>query len=189
MAALRERENLITSYGLLWSVDGTGWSRRQMLGRPASRRARQKILNFWSQPGIYVLVGSQGAHYVGIATELGPRIRAHLKDRHEKLWDSYSWFGAIGGPADLPADRAAHSDRMPKSPKKPGRDPRVIKPWRAWSDIEAMLFHSLDTVDRTKTPYFGGPVLRYEQVRSTAVKQPQAERRRPEGRSLVKRKA
>jgi hypothetical protein len=44
---------------------------------------------------LYILYNSYGPYYVGIvkADRLGHRLRDHLKDKHRRKWDRFSWFG------------------------------------------------------------------------------------------------
>ena len=45
-----------------------------------------------SKSGIYALHKGNKIYYVGKATKLKSRIRHHLKDRHEGLWDAFSLY-------------------------------------------------------------------------------------------------
>jgi hypothetical protein len=45
--------------------------------------------------GIYALYRKRKLHYVGLATALRGRLRAHIKNRHEKSWDRFSIYLTI----------------------------------------------------------------------------------------------
>ena len=42
--------------------------------------------------GIYALYNGERLYYVGLATDLKNRLKAHLRDRHKKLWDRFSVY-------------------------------------------------------------------------------------------------
>ena len=46
--------------------------------------------------GIYALYRKNELYYVGLAGNLRSRLRAHLRDRHKKLWDRFSVYLTIG---------------------------------------------------------------------------------------------
>jgi hypothetical protein len=60
-----------------------------------ARRPKLQVCDFREQTGIYILHDDYGPYYVGLTrkTPIGNRLRAHLSDRHEGLWDRFSWFG------------------------------------------------------------------------------------------------
>jgi hypothetical protein len=157
-----ERENFITSFGLRWRRDATGWSDHRsrsdgLFGRSSQRPSR--IANQWDQHGAYVLYEGHRVEYVGIATRLGNRIRDHCFDRHEKHWDRFSWFGSSELVSASDGSRLLVAS-APELPEKPGRDPQTVIPWRVWSDIEALIYRSLYPYRHIdgmpgKEPYFG----------------------------------
>lgn len=91
---------LIRAYGLFWSADEVNWhpgrgSRGEfmLLGRRGKNRPNLQVADFRRQSGLYILYGNYGPYYVGRASHLGGRLRAHLKDRHAGRWERFSWFG------------------------------------------------------------------------------------------------
>lgn len=46
--------------------------------------------------GIYALYRKNELYYVGLAGNLRSRLKAHLRDRHKKLWDRFSVYLTIG---------------------------------------------------------------------------------------------
>ncbi len=52
--------------------------------------------------GVYALYRRDKLQYVGLASNLRSRLKAHLKDRHAKSWDRFGIYLTIGG--ILPAD-------------------------------------------------------------------------------------
>lgn len=46
--------------------------------------------------GVYALYRRGRLYYVGLASDLRVRLRAHLKDRHAQSWDSFSIYLTIG---------------------------------------------------------------------------------------------
>jgi len=44
------------------------------------------------EPGIYSLYKGNKLYYVGLATNLLSRVKAHLRDRHKKKWDKFSVY-------------------------------------------------------------------------------------------------
>lgn len=91
---------LIRAYGLFWNADDINWhpgrgSRGEfmLLGRRGKRPPKLLLADFRRQSGLYILYGDYGPYYVGRASHLGGRLRAHLKDRHAGKWSRFSWFG------------------------------------------------------------------------------------------------
>jgi hypothetical protein len=85
--------------------------------KPRKRRSRRKLIRayaedlpgsalgiFWREfrelvrghGGIYVLYKEGVPHYVGKASNLPSRIRAHLKDRLKRKWDTFSLYVVRG---------------------------------------------------------------------------------------------
>ncbi|MBK9275284.1 MAG: DUF2924 domain-containing protein [Flavobacteriales bacterium] len=46
--------------------------------------------------GIYALYDGDRLYYVGLATDLKTRLKAHLRDRHKDLWDRFSVYVTNG---------------------------------------------------------------------------------------------
>lgn len=46
--------------------------------------------------GLYALYQDDRLYYVGLATDLGDRLKAHLRDRHGQSWNSFSVYLTIG---------------------------------------------------------------------------------------------
>jgi hypothetical protein len=94
------KPGFIQCYGLFWDVDEVAWSGREfrLLGRRGSSGANLRVADFRNQIGIYVLYDNYGPYYVGLTRRqpLGNRIKAHLADHHEGLWNRFSWFGFRG---------------------------------------------------------------------------------------------
>jgi hypothetical protein len=162
MAQSDSGRSLISSYGLFWKVDDTEWipigrkGKRRLLGHLGSKRSSIQIADFWSQSGIYVLYGNYGLYYVGIAAELGRRLRRHLSDKHAKEWDRFSWFGFrtvtqhrdTDGLLLLGKSEAMSSIRLNK----------------ARHDIEAILFRAFAGPGNDKNPHFGNRLKQWEQI-------------------------
>lgn len=49
-----------------------------------------------NREGVYALYKSGKLYYVGLASDLQVRLTHHLKDRHEKAWDTFSLYITIG---------------------------------------------------------------------------------------------
>lgn len=172
-----DRENFITSFGLRWRRDATGWSDHRsrsdgLFGCSTVRSAR--FANHWDQHGLYVLYEGHRVEYVGIATRLGNRIRDHCFDIHNRHWDRFSWFGS-SELVSAPDGSRLLVAYAPVRPKKPGRDPQAVIPWRVWSDVEALVYRSLYPYRHIrgspgKEPYFGARrVEKWAQVSEAAA--------------------
>ncbi|MCQ2286864.1 MAG: GIY-YIG nuclease family protein [Bacteroidales bacterium] len=94
----------IQNYGLFWRRDEVEWNPGtgksfELLGRIGSNRPNVKIADFKYQQGIYILYGTYGPYYVGLANAgsenrgLGKRLLEHTMDEHSDSWDRFSWFG------------------------------------------------------------------------------------------------
>lgn len=46
--------------------------------------------------GLYALYQDDRLYYVGLATDLGDRLKAHLRDRHSQSWNFFSVYLTIG---------------------------------------------------------------------------------------------
>lgn len=93
---------LIKSYGLFWRASEVDWNPGKgkrgafrLLGHRGSNLPGLRLADFRTQRGIYILYGNFGPHYVGLIRKrgLGQRLKEHLTDKHEGLWDRFSWFG------------------------------------------------------------------------------------------------
>lgn len=93
---------LIKSYGLFWRRDEVEWCPGQgvkcafrLMGRQGCNLPGLRLADFRAQQGIYILYGNHGPHYVGLTRKqgLGKRLKDHLTDGHQNLWDRFSWFG------------------------------------------------------------------------------------------------
>jgi len=163
MAQSDRGRSLISSYGLFWKVDDTEWipngrkGKRRLLGHLGSKRSSNRVADFWSQSGIYVLYGNYGLYYVGIGAQLGRRLRKHLSDPHAHEWDRFSWFGFrrvtrrrdTGGLLLLGKSEATSSIRLSK----------------ARHDIEAILFRAFAGPGNDKNPHFGNKLKQWDQVK------------------------
>lgn len=49
-----------------------------------------------SRPGIYALYRNKRIYYIGLARNLRGRLRRHLRDRHQGLWNRFSVYLTIG---------------------------------------------------------------------------------------------
>jgi hypothetical protein len=175
----KKEKNFVTSFGLRWRLDRTGWSDEHksrsdgMFGRDT--KPPSQLANLWEQHGVYVLYKGHGVVYVGIATRLGKRIRDHNFDIYRGNWDHFSWFGS---------SKLVHAQNgsglfvasVPDPPEKPGRRGQTVTPWRVWSDIEALIYRSLYPYRHIqgspgKEPYFGAlGVKRFAQVSEAEVR-------------------
>jgi hypothetical protein len=93
---------LIKSYGLFWRASEIDWNPGKgakgafcLLGRRGANLPGLQVCDFRYQQGIYILYGNFGPYYVGLTRKqgLGKRLKDHLGDQHEGLWDRFSWFG------------------------------------------------------------------------------------------------
>jgi hypothetical protein len=83
---------------------GTRRSRRKLVRAYAEKLPGTVLGIFWKEfkgllsghGGIYVLYKHGVPHYVGKASNLSWRIRAHLKDRLKHKWDTFSLYVITG---------------------------------------------------------------------------------------------
>ncbi len=47
--------------------------------------------------GVYALYRGSTLYYVGLASNLRSRLKAHLRDRHAGVWDHFSMYLTEGG--------------------------------------------------------------------------------------------
>jgi hypothetical protein len=177
--------SLISSYGLSWKVEDTEWvpngrkGKRRLLGHLGSKRSSLRVADFWSQSGIYVLYGNYGLYYVGIAAQLGRRLRKHLSDKHAKEWDRVSWFGF----------RQVTHQRNSAGLMVLGRSEAMssIRLNKARHDIEAILFRAFAGPGNDKHPHFGNKLQQWEQIKAAELDklldrlQPLGNKRMPSG--------
>lgn len=93
---------LIKSFGLFWRADEIDWTpgkgKRKsfrLLGRWGKNAPGLRVTDVRWMQGIYVLYGDYGPHYVGLTRKqgLGKRLKDHLFDEHDGMWDRFCWFG------------------------------------------------------------------------------------------------
>jgi hypothetical protein len=48
------------------------------------------------RPGVYALYRRGRLYYVGLARDLGNRLKSHLRDRHRQSWDLFSVYLTLG---------------------------------------------------------------------------------------------
>lgn len=48
------------------------------------------------RPGVYALYKGDKLYYVGLASNMNARLKQHLRDKHEKKWNSFSVYLTIG---------------------------------------------------------------------------------------------
>jgi hypothetical protein len=164
MAQSDRGQSLIGSFGLFWKVEETEWIRgdgrkgkHRLLGRVGSKSSSLRVADFWPQSGIYVLYGNYGLYYVGIASQLGRRLRRHLSDKHKNEWDRFSWFGFGRVTSNRDADgllKLGKSEAMSS-----------IRMSKARHDIEAILFRAFAGPGNDKHPHFGNRLERWEQIK------------------------
>lgn len=93
---------IVTAYGLFWQVDEIDWhpgkgakGKFRLLGRIGKYLPSRRVADFREQRGLYILYGNYGPHYAGLVRkqDMGDRLKQHLSDEHEGMWDRFSWFG------------------------------------------------------------------------------------------------
>jgi hypothetical protein len=161
---------LIQAFGLFWRTDEVDWNpgsggrapdgvpKAALLGHRGTNAPTMRVVDFWDQRGIYILYGNYGAHYVGLTTKrgLGRRLKEHRQDRHQGLWDRFSWFGfrrvlktrTTAGLSDL-ADMAGV---------------RTVRPDDMIREMEAILIHALGVQNLNKTRFPGVQSAEWHQV-------------------------
>jgi hypothetical protein len=83
---------LIRAYGEFWNPEAVPWPQSQMKGRFKLAGGATVTTDAWDQIAIYALQQDFRTVYVGRG-HLGPRLKAHLSDRHAGRWDMFSWYG------------------------------------------------------------------------------------------------
>ena len=87
---------------MFWRKDDLKWATvRANVERPCgysdgvarSRTSEWQIST--DRVAFYILYKKNRAYYVGVVwgDRLGNRLRDHLEDQHEGMWDQFSWFG------------------------------------------------------------------------------------------------
>jgi hypothetical protein len=91
---------------------------------------------------MYVLYDNYGPYYVGLTRKqpLGIRIRAHLADHHEGLWNRFSWFGFRSIRKLRHADGTQALAALPRNLVTDSRE--------TIADMEALLIQALGTHKR-----------------------------------------
>lgn len=91
---------LIRAYGENWDPELVDWGsvggRRGSLRGDVGPLRKPVSCDVWDQVGIYVLLAEWKAIYVGKVTsrsQLGSRLRLHLRDDLAGRWDRFSWYG------------------------------------------------------------------------------------------------
>lgn len=147
----------VTSYGLFWRASEIDWSPGQgnrdsfrLLGRIGSNRGKIRIADFRRQKGIYILYDEYGPAYVGLVRSqgLGERLKQHLSDHLEDLWDRFSWFGfnPIGNP-----DPRTGILKLNEPPQDLRDNTQTTI-----GDLEALLIRSIGPKRNTVYPSFQG---------------------------------
>jgi hypothetical protein len=138
---------IIKAFGLFWRADEINWSpgggntvdiskQFRLLGRRGANKGTLKVSDFRTQQGIYILYGDLGPHYVGLTTnQLGSRLKDHMKDRHQGLWDRFSWFGFRGVLKSKDGNGFRLLKEMPEM--------NMNQPDRVIGDIEALLARAM----------------------------------------------
>jgi hypothetical protein len=156
------RLNLVTSYGLSWKLAETEWlPENGKTGRLVGRRRRRGFANFYRQRGVYVLYRNSDVYYVGISKQLGHRIRQHMKDAHEGLWDHFHWFGFY--------EITDHKDPKGFLEFAPAAIEAAIKLSNVLHDFEALLDRAFPAPGAGRKAYFGGLAEKWEQVPAQEV--------------------
>jgi len=96
-------------------------------------------------------------YYVGIASQLGRRLRRHLSDKHKNEWDRFSWFGFGRVTSNRDADgllKLGKSEAMSS-----------IRMSKARHDIEAILSRAFAGPGNDEHPHFGNRLERWEQIK------------------------
>lgn len=87
--------------GLFWNADYVFWGKKgpnkkgRLLGTLQNKIRNGVVVDFWKQIGIYALFLDYQLVYVGQTkgTNLGPRLREHMRDYISGRWNAFSWFG------------------------------------------------------------------------------------------------
>ena len=142
---------LIRAYGLFWREDEIDWSPGsgnksafRLLGRHGANLPGLRVADFRTQHGLYILYGNYGAYYVGIAQNLGKRLKDHRSDEHAGQWDRFSWFGF----SNVLAGKDSAGLHLVKPLKL-----TVGTPANAVSDIEALLIHAIGPSNTNKMKF------------------------------------
>ncbi len=74
--------------------------------------------------GLYALYRRGKLQYVGLASDLRSRLRAHLRDRHAQSWDGFSLFLTLGGDSLRELEALLIRIARPKGNKSKTKFPR-----------------------------------------------------------------
>lgn len=144
----------IKNFGLFWQSDEVAWfpgkgakGAFRLLGRQGKNRPNLRLADFRYQQGIYILYGNHGPYYTGLTTEqgLGKRLRDHLEDDHQGLWNRFSWFGfrrVLQGVDDEGLHKLGELASM-----------QVGKPKTVIRDVEALLIRAMGLSNVAKTQF------------------------------------
>jgi hypothetical protein len=145
MAAPRsvaQRNSLIHAYGLFWRRDEINWSPGmgrvktfRLLGRTGSNKGKLRVIDARKQAGFYILYGNHGPYYAGIANPLGRRLKQHLWDKHEGMWDKFCWFGFNPVLKGIDADGIQKLGKVAQS--------KSVSPKTIIRDMEALIIRSM----------------------------------------------
>jgi hypothetical protein len=161
---------LIQAFGLFWRADEVDWApgsggsardgvpRAALLGHRGINAPNLRVVDFWDERGIYILYGNYGAHYVGLTSRrgIGLRLKEHRRDRHQALWDRFSWFGfrrVLKTKNILGLSELAEVASM-----------KTVKPDAMIREMEALLIHALGVQNLNKTRFPGVRGAEWEQV-------------------------
>jgi hypothetical protein len=131
---------MFKSYGLFWRRDEVVWDPGigkpfRLLGRIGAYTGTIRITDFRKQHGIYILYGNHGSYYVGLAKNLGNRLRDHTYDHHYEQWDRFSWFGF--------RKVQAATDENGFCKLSPMATVTLTDPTKVISDVEALLIRAM----------------------------------------------
>jgi len=86
----------------------------------------QKIIREYvrGRRGLYALYRRGKLQYVGLASDLRSRLRAHLRDRHGQTWDSFSLFLTLGSDSLRELEALLIRIARPRGNKSKTRFPR-----------------------------------------------------------------
>jgi hypothetical protein len=145
---------IIHSYGLFWRADEIDWhpgagykGKFRLLGRKGNNKPGLKVSDFREQKGIYILYGNYGARYVGLTRKqtLGGRLKQHLSDEHEEMWDRFSWFGFRA------VLRGTDENGFQKLKKMPNNN--LVRPDKVIGDVEALPIKSMALVNKANMKF------------------------------------
>ena len=183
---------LIQAFELFWRAEEIEWepgsggkapdgiAKSALLGRRGTNAPTLRVVDFWDQRGIYILYGNYGPHYVGLNSSrgLGVRLKEHRHDRHEGLWDRFSWFGFAR--VLRSRNTAGLTELSTVATLKTVDSKSMIR------EMEALLIHAMGVQNITKTRFPGVQGAEWTQV--TKLERPLLARRLTPGARAVKRR-